>query len=123
MKQFFSKCPICGNQTTVTSYRCQSCGTEIKGNFEPNEFNNLSKEDLEFLRTYLRNRGNLTKVAERFRISYPTAHSYFNRVLAKLGYIRSEHFPYAEILEKLEKNEIDFSTALSLIKEEKEVKP
>ncbi|MEJ5230006.1 MAG: DUF2089 family protein, partial [Pseudothermotoga sp.] len=64
-----------------------------------------------------------TKVAERFRISYPTAHSYFNRVLAKLGYIRSEHFPYAEILEKLEKNEIDFSTALSLIKEEKEVKP
>ncbi|MEJ5230432.1 MAG: DUF2089 family protein, partial [Pseudothermotoga sp.] len=59
MKQFFSKCPICGNQTTVTSYRCQSCGTEIKGNFEPNEFNNLSKEDLEFLRTYLRNRGNL----------------------------------------------------------------
>lgn len=123
MNQFFSKCPICNAQVVITSYRCKNCNTKIEGQFVPNEFNNLSEEDLEFLRMYLRNRGNLTKVAEKLGVSYPTVHSYFSRVLTNLGYFSPEEVSYSNILEKLETNQIDFSTAISLIKKEKEVKP
>lgn len=122
MNQFFSRCPVCKDQVVITSYRCKKCNTQIAGHFEPNEFNNLSQEDLEFLRTYLKNRGNLTKVAEKLGVSYPTVHSYFSKVLANLGYSSNEGTSYSDILEKLETNQIDFSTAISLIKGKKEVK-
>lgn len=122
MNHFVSKCPICGSEVVVNLYRCKNCNTRISGEFTPNEFNGLSEEDLEFLRLYLKNRGNLTKVAEKLNISYPTAHSYFNRVLANLGYVTTEQNTYSRILEKLETNQIDFSTAISLIKNEREVK-
>ncbi|MFN4190853.1 MAG: DUF2089 domain-containing protein [Pseudothermotoga sp.] len=122
MNPFFSRCPVCNGEVIITSYRCKNCNTKIEGNFVPNEFNNLSQEDLQFLRTYLKNRGNLTKVAEKLGVSYPTVHSYFSRVLRNLGYSSTEETNYSIILEKLETNQIDFSTAISLIKGEKEVR-
>ncbi len=123
MNRFFSKCPVCNSEVVVTSYRCKKCNTKIEGQFTPNEFNSLCEEDLEFLRIYLKNRGNLTKVAEKLGISYPTVHSYFNRVLANLGYSSPQQNNYSNILDQLETNQIDFSTAISLIKGDKEVKP
>ncbi|WP_041081169.1 DUF2089 domain-containing protein [Thermotoga profunda] len=122
MNQFFAKCPFCNGQVVIVSYRCKNCNTKIEGQFAPNEFNNLTQEDLNFLRLYLKNRGNLTKVAEKLGVSYPTVHSYFSRVLANLGYSSSEEDSYSSVLEKLENNQIDFSTAISIIKGEKEVK-
>ncbi|HEY8543239.1 MAG TPA: DUF2089 domain-containing protein [Pseudothermotoga sp.] len=122
MNQFFAKCPFCNAQVVIVSYRCKNCNTKIEGQFVPNEFNNLTQEDLDFLRLYLKNRGNLTKVAEKLGVSYPTVHSYFSRVLTNLGYSSSEENNYSSVLEKLENNQIDFSTAISIIKGEKEVK-
>jgi len=122
MIEFQSKCPVCGGRVIITSYKCVSCNSKVEGSFQPNEFSRLSSEDLEFLRLYLKNRGNLTKVAEKLKISYPTAHSYFSRLLKNLGYSVQEESRYSSILEKLEKGEIDFSTAISLIKNSGEEK-
>ncbi|WP_041446731.1 DUF2089 domain-containing protein [Pseudothermotoga thermarum] len=118
-----SKCPLCGGNVVVTSFKCTECGSKVEGQFTLNEFSSLSKQDLDFLREYLKNRGNLTKVAEKLGISYPTAHSYFNRLLRNLGYISSEEekervSSISEVLNKLESGEYDFSMALSILKKE-----
>ncbi len=121
MLEVNSKCPFCGGTIFVTGFKCTECGTKVEGIFNLNEFSSLSKQDLDFLREYLRSRGNLTKVAEKLKISYPTAHAYFNRLLRNLGYAEEEQPQkpsVLEILNKLESGEYDFSTAINLLKKE-----
>ncbi len=118
-----SKCPFCGGTVVVTAFKCPECGSRFEGQFSLNEFSSLSKQDLDFLREYLRARGNLTKVAEKLSISYPTAHSYFNRLLKNLGYTgeeQNQRTDVSEVLNKLESGEYDFTTAINILKREVE---
>lgn len=92
-------CPVCKKKMHIEVLRCSNCGSKLEGSFEMNEFASLSEENVEFLRLYLINRGNLSKVSEILKISYPTVLNKFNKLLADLGYISNE-----EIIDK-EKNE------------------
>jgi len=92
-------CPVCKKKMHIEVLRCSNCGSKLEGLFEMNEFASLSEENVEFLRLYLINRGNLSKVSEILKISYPTVLNKFNKLLADLGYISNE-----EIIDK-EKNE------------------
>jgi len=121
-------CPICGGRLFATSLKCLSCKSTFQGRFSLNEFATLSQDALNFLRVYLKNRGNLSKVAEIMGISYPTAHAWFSNVLKQLGYLRpSEQVQVREtfrvdvihVLEELENGSISFQEALNILKAEK----
>lgn len=88
-----------------------------------NEFTTLSQDALNFLRVYLKNRGNLSKVAEIMNISYPTAHAWFSNVLKQLGYLQPSeqvgetfYVNVADVLEDLENGDINFQEALNILK-------
>ncbi len=102
----------------VTELTCPSCGTELRGNFRPNEFAFLPDEKLEFLRMFLRLRGNLTELAKELGVSYPTARVRFDELMEALGYSeRTGPRPEVErILGMLEKGEITPDEAESLLK-------
>jgi len=116
--QGVNTCPACGEAMTVTQLTCPSCGTEIRGNFQPNEFAFLPEDKLEFLRLFLKLRGNLTELAKELGVSYPTARVRFDELMEALGYgERAGPRPEVEkVLNMLEKGEITPEEAERLLR-------
>jgi hypothetical protein len=81
-------CPACGGRIRVTGLCCSQpgCGTEVRGEFEVNEFALLPPEPLEFLRLYIKTRGNLKEVERILGVSYPTVRARMEQLLRSLGY-------------------------------------
>lgn len=108
-----TECPVTGGPLIVTRLECEESGVKIEGRFEPNEFAVLPEENLEFLRLYVRVRGNLKEVERILGLSYPTVRLRFERLLLALGY---ELGPDAteergSVLDLLEQGEIDAEEA------------
>ena len=57
-----AKCPICAEALSVARLECASCGTRIEGSFALGRFHQLSAEQLEFLETFIKARGNFKDV-------------------------------------------------------------
>lgn len=80
-----SDCPVCGDDLIIISKGCRQCGTELHGEFSGTEFDALDEAELDLLRVFLASRGNLREVEKHLGVSYPTARSRYDGVLAKLG--------------------------------------
>jgi hypothetical protein len=110
-------CPVSGEPLEVTRLHCPDSGVTIEGRFQPNEFALLPPENLEFLRLFVKVRGNLKEVERILGLSYPTIRQRFETMVSVLGYEaapepragRAEK--RAEILERLERGEIDAEEA------------
>lgn len=83
-----TQCPVegCHGHLHVTGLVCPTCRTEVRGEFQPNEFALLPPEHLEFLRLYIKTRGNLKEVERILGLSYPTIRARFETLLKVLGY-------------------------------------
>lgn len=86
------KCPVCGNNLTITRLNCHQCGTGLDGQFSPCEFCSLPKEELDFLKTFIKCRGSIKDVERELGISYPTVKSKLNSLIEALGF----HIPEVE---------------------------
>jgi hypothetical protein len=80
------KCPVCGEQLSITRLGCQKCTTAIEGEFEPCEFCRLPAEDLEFVKVFIKCRGNIKDVEKELGISYPTVRGKLDAVIKGLGF-------------------------------------
>lgn len=83
-----ARCPRCGGEIQVRVMGCPRCGTEASGVFAPDRFSRLSGEQLSFLETFLRCRGNLSKAGWRLGASYATIRGRLDDLLEALGYAR-----------------------------------
>jgi len=121
-KYRLSKCPVCGGKLNIIKYQCEECGTEISGNFELEEFARLTNQQLNFLKIFIKVRGNLSELQKELGISYPTAKARLEEVATAMGY-ESESIESREktleILEKIEKGEITPEDAKELLKKYK----
>ncbi|MBO1436915.1 DUF2089 domain-containing protein [Meiothermus sp. CFH 77666] len=83
-----TQCPVpgCNGRLHVTGLVCSDCRSEVRGEFQPNEFALLPPEHLEFLRLYIKVRGNLKEVERILGLSYPTIRARFEGLLRVLGY-------------------------------------
>ena len=85
------KCPVCGEDLTVTRLHCRSCDSVLEGQFGLGRFNQLNAEQLHFVETFVRCEGKLNKVQEELGMSYPTVRSRLLDVIRALGYeVRDE---------------------------------
>lgn len=109
------RCPLCGSEMVITEMTCPSCGLTMRGRFPRNEFTALPEEKLEFLRLFLKTRGNLSEVAKRLGVSYPTARARLDELLRDLGYETEASSRRLEVLEMLERGEITVEEALKLL--------
>ena len=120
------KCPVCGEKLSITKLSCPKCTTTIEGDFQPCEFCRLPDEDLEFIRVFIKCRGNIKDVEKELGISYPTVRGKLDTVIKGLGYevpskelIKEKTAKAAarnEILEQLSKGEISSKEATEQIK-------
>src|SRR5229473_7051681 len=81
-----ARCPVCSEQLQVVRLECASCGTRIEGSFALGRFHQLSPEQLEFLETFIRARGNFKDVERELGMSYPTVRSRLDAVIRALGF-------------------------------------
>ena len=86
MRKILEKCPTCGDELTITRLHCYACDTKIESQYATCRFCRLSKESLEFLENFVRNRGNVKEMERELGISYPTVRSRLNAVIEELGF-------------------------------------
>src|SRR5437867_10822185 len=81
-----ARCPICSEQLRVVRLEYESCGTRLEGSFSLGRFHALSPEQLEFLETFIRARGNFKDIERELGISYPTVRSRLDAMIRALGF-------------------------------------
>ncbi|WP_456399361.1 DUF2089 family protein [Mesoaciditoga sp.] len=114
---FVSRCPSCGHKMDVVALKCPVCGTGVTGKFEIDELFSLSKEQMNFVKVFLKNRGNLSEVQKELGISYPTARNRLDEIVKALGYdVKEDKIDEREVLEKLKSGEISASEAISMLR-------
>lgn len=128
MNQFPTKCPICASQRlVVTKFHCPDCESTIEGHFAPvaNPFPNLSEEQLEFVKTFVRCEGKLNRLEVELGLSYPTLRNRLLDVIHALGYepSKEEERPKGiseaerrRILNELDKGNITAEQAMKALK-------
>ena len=84
MSKLISKCPCCNGTLNITSLQCPDCGVELRNTFELSAFDRLDDEQMSFLLSFLRHRGNLKNLQEEINISYPTAKKRLEELLVAL---------------------------------------
>ena len=119
MAYTISKCPACGsNAFEVATFRCTTCGTTIEGAFSISPLANLSPDNLDFVETFIRCRGNIKEVERELGISYPTVRSRLDKVVELMGgTVEGTSQRRREILAALERNEMTPDEAVSALKE------
>lgn len=121
MHQLIGRCPVCGDELTVTRLHCRNCDSAIEGHFNLGKFYRLTPEQLHFVETFIKCEGKITRVEEELGISYPTVRNRLNDVIRALGYeVAAEATVSAEkrraILEQLQAGEVSADEAAGLLK-------
>jgi hypothetical protein len=72
MPKLFEKCPSCGGPIVITECICPDCKLVMRSEFTQGIFSTLSDDQITFIRSFLRVRGNLSELEKVLGISYPT---------------------------------------------------
>ena len=106
-------CPGCGQPMRIRQVHCEPCGVNLDGDFEVSALARLSLEEQLFLTAFLRQHGNIRRMERLFGISYPTVKNRLNALAAKLDRQFRVPTPELQVLEQLERGEIDIEQALA----------
>lgn len=121
VREVIGKCPICGDELKVTKLSCNSCNTNIEGEFDLCKFCKLTYEQKDFIEVFIKSRGNIKEIEKELGISYPTVRGKLENVIKALGYnpkYTETEIDKKEILERLNIGEITPEEALKLLKGE-----
>ena len=110
------KCPSCGQTMRMSRVTCGECGITVEGNLELSPLCKLNDEDQAFIIALLKSGANLTKTGKMFGISYPTVKVRLAALMSRLELAPPPKPRTAEILDRLERGEIDASEAMELLK-------
>lgn len=107
MAKVIPECPACGAKLRITSLRCADCGMELRNDFELSPFDSLNPEQMDFLTTFLKQRGNLSLVQSELGISYPSAKKRLDDLLIALNLVENDQQNWRKAKEE---GSIDMST-------------
>ena len=121
MYPVIGKCPVCGDDMTVSRLHCRKCDSVLEGHFNLGRFYRLSPEQMHFVETFVRCEGKITRVEDELGLSYPAVRSRLNDVIRALGYeVPAEAAISTEqrksILEQVQTGEITAQKAVELLK-------
>ena len=108
--------PNVSEEPLVTELLFPQAAVTVRGEFTLNEFATLTPENLDFLRLYIKVRGNLKEVERILGLSYPTVRSRFDALLRSIGYEPEAADPRDETLRLLERGEITPEEATKRLK-------
>lgn len=83
-KKIIRQCPACGSELSITKLSCKSCNLEISGDFDVSALSELSADEIDFVKLFLKNEGNFTKMQNDLSESYGVVKSKLNGINVKL---------------------------------------
>src|SRR3712207_87061 len=86
MYPLVTTCPVCGGSFHAERLRCDECHAVLEAELTFGWVARLSREQLEFVKLLVKNRGNINGVASDLKIAYNTARSRLDDIVAALGY-------------------------------------
>ncbi|TAH52034.1 MAG: DUF2089 domain-containing protein [Chloroflexota bacterium] len=120
MLKLFEQCPACGGQIVITEIQCANCHLKMQGEFTPGLFSTLSSDQLNFVRAFLRVRGNLSEMEKVLGVSYPTIRNKLEEINNVLDFAEQNPVPAKSersvILDKVAAGELDAAQALEQLK-------
>ena len=118
MKKIPKECPSCGGDLRITELRCMNCNTVIKGEYSPPIIIKLKEDEMEFLFSFLKARGNIKEVEKLLKISYPTVKARLESLLSSIG-IKEEGFSdlRKSVLDAIERGEMKVEEAIKILKQ------
>jgi len=123
-KEIIGTCPVCGKKLHATKLTCFSCNTEVTGDFQLSKFNYLTKDELNFVETFVCVQGNIKEMEKEYEVSYPTIKKTLDIIIQKLGHrgvglsAEREKVDHNEIILKLRNDEITAEEAVKLMRGE-----
>jgi hypothetical protein len=128
MHPVFGKCPICGEEMIVTRLECRACGSEISGQFTVSKLAVLSADEIRFIETFIKNRGNAYKVGEELQMPYSTVRARLTEIIRAMGFEPGKEEPTTPIsperrkaiLDDLARGKISADDAVKLLQGETE---
>jgi hypothetical protein len=127
MNTSLTRCPVCGNELTITRLHCEVCDTTLEGHFTGGPFAHLSVEQLNFIETFVRCEGKITRMETELALSYPTIRNRLHEVIRALGYEPGKEEPVeitedkrSQVLEDLEAGKISADDAMRVLRGETE---
>ena len=128
MNNALTRCPVCQNELTITRLHCDSCDTTLEGRFIGGPFGHLSKEQLDFIETFVRCEGKITRVEAELQLSYPTIRNRLHEVIRAMGYepgkddsMEVSEDQRRQILEDLDAGKISAEDAMRTLRGKEEV--
>ena len=121
MYPLLTACPVCGGSFHVERLACDQCRAQLEAQFSFGWLGRLSRDQLEFVRILVKNRGNINGVAGELKIAYNTARSRLDDIVAALGYSAAppiERPDRRAILARLAAEEISVEEALQCLRGE-----
>ena len=119
MRKVLEQCPSCGGNIEITRLSCTQCETAVTGRFAPCRFCGLAPDTVQFLETFVRNRGNVKEMERDLGISYWTIRNRINDLIAELGFETEEEDDATrqrhEILAKVDRGELAAGEAAELL--------
>lgn len=120
-----SQCPICGGEVVVTKVNCQNCSTSIEGRFSSRTFSQLTPKQMDFVETFVRLEGKITRMEKELNLSYPTIRKLLHDVIRALGYepgaeeelVELTEDERQQILNDLDSGSISLEDALKKLKD------
>ena len=86
MRPSLNTCPACGAELVVSEYHCESCDTTVAGRFHNSAFPGLTAEQIDFVKTFVRCEGKITRMEAELDLSYPTIRNRLQDVIRAMGY-------------------------------------
>ena len=127
MNNALTRCPVCQNELVITRLHCEACGTTLEGRFIGGPFGHLSSEHLDFIETFVRCEGKLTRMEDELKLSYPTIRNRLHEVIRAMGYEPGKDEPVEvsedrrrQILEDLDAGKISADAAMRILRGEEE---
>jgi hypothetical protein len=125
MKTSLTRCPVCDNELTITRLHCEVCDTTLEGHFTGGPFAHLSGEQLNFIETFVRCEGKITRMETELELSYPTIRNRLHEVIRALGYEPGKEEPVEvpedkreQVLTDLEAGRITADDAMRVLRGE-----
>jgi hypothetical protein len=84
MAKLVVSCPSCQGDLRVTRLACETCGTNLDGQFDLPQLLRLPPDDLAFVVEFVRSSGSLKAMAKLGGISYPTVRNRLDQIIARL---------------------------------------
>lgn len=119
--QVLTRCPVCGDDLHIVRLECPACGSALHGNFTLGRLARLTREQLQFVETFIRCRGKIKDVEEELGVSYPTVVARLNEVVQAMGFeVRQEEADAAQrrqqILDELAAGKLNATEAAARLR-------